>query len=441
MSTLATIGIDLIDPHPDNVRRDATADAELFASVKEQGILQPLGLITAGRRYQLIAGHRRLNAARKAGLNEVPAILLHHLDTRVKQIEAMLVENGRRTDLTAVEEAAAYEQLSLEGVTVQEISKATGRSQATVRSRLKLSALPAAATEALHGHQLTLTTAEHLVKLDGYPKLVAEAEDLLAKNQLTEHQARRLVDRIEDIKEHAALRAKYEKSKLPICPDDRPRYGWYDSRTWRQVHTLKDADAYHPGDDEGTYGSAPVLLKRIGVPTEETPEEAAARKAKVKAERAKQKAADDAVELAELMRLEHVVSLGIGLRLDDALIAHLRSAVGKLINGYGPALIERITKAAGVGDIVKREKNDYEGKALAAAVLELKDTQVLSLLLACLAETAKAADSTYYVGRDDRATRVAQAYWAAFDTSGYDLPKLEAKRAKQVAAYKVGVDK
>jgi len=441
MSTLTTVDVKLIDAHPDNVRRDATPDPELIASVKAQGILQPIGVIETtypkrnGSRatlgYLLIAGHRRLAAAKKAGLAEIPVIVYDHLLTRAQQIEAMLVENGRRADLSAVEEAAAYEQLTLEGVTPAAIAKATGRSPATVKARLKLTRLPAAATEALHGHQMTLATAEHILEFADYPQLLEEAEKFLADGKLDEYEARRLAKRINVINEHRALRAKYEKSGLPVV-DTMPQHGWYASKEWNRVNSEnpKQAAAYYPGDDAGWWNSEPVLLNPLKGGADETPEQVAKRKEREKLERAKFKADQEALELRHQMRLEHVVELGRGLKVDSPLLAHLRVATGKLINSYGPAVIERITKAAGVDDLVIREKNDYAGEALAEAVrANLSDTQVMQLLLACLAQTADNGYTNTRHRADERADANEAAFWHAFIDSGYDLPTEDQKQA------------
>lgn len=438
MSTLKSVNLELIGPHPDNVRRDATPDAELVASVKAQGILQPLGVIethTEDPRYQLIAGHRRLQAAKKAGLTDVPVIVLDHLDTRAKQIEAMLVENGRRTDLSPVEEADAYQQLALEGVSVAAIAKATGRTAKTVKARMALTSLPPKAAAALHAHQLTLAVADHLIQLAGYPQLLAEADELLEAGEPDEYDVRQLVAKIEVIEENRTLKATFEKSGLPVV-DTMPDQGWYASKEWDRLYNETDptkADAYYPGDDNGNWKSTPVLLKALkgGV---ETPEQANKRKAREKAEREKAKAASAAAELVELMRLEHVADMVTGIQIvNNDLWGHLRVATGQLINEFGPDRIIRITKAAGVDDTVIREKNDYSGEALAAAVNQLDQHKVLKLLLACLAQGA--ADgyvNGYYSRRDQRANENARAFWAAYTQSGYELPTADVQRRQSV---------
>jgi ParB/RepB/Spo0J family partition protein len=152
-------------PHPHNVRRDIGDVTELAASITGVGLLQPLTVAPVGEdEYVVIAGHRRLAAAKKAGLATVPCLVRHDLVNRVDQLEAMLTENLQRTDLTVMEEAAAYEQLTLLGVKPAEIAKSTGRSRGTVDSRLRLMALPEKAKHSLDVGQLTLADADLLLK-------------------------------------------------------------------------------------------------------------------------------------------------------------------------------------------------------------------------------------------------------------------------------------
>lgn len=427
MPTLTMVAVDLIDGHPDNVRRDATPDPELIASVKEQGILQPIGLIQVGKfphRYQLIAGHRRLNAAKKAGLVEVPAIILEHLDTRAKQIEAMLVENGRRQDLTPVEEAAAYQQLSLEGVSVQEISKATGRTQKTVKARLALTALPEKAAAALHGRQISLADAEIVLAAAAFPDLAAELEKELSKNDINVGYFQR---RIETAKEHAATRANYEAFGLPEVK--KPKKGWgYWNDAMAVVYTKREADAWWPGDTRGDYDSAPKLIRTKAKTSKKTKAELA-QQAKWEKERAEERARAEREQVAKQLRTEHVVSLVDDLvKITGPLQAHLHLAAARAIASQTASEIEEIIAATGLD--LKRIPNDYHQDKLATAVLELPWKDAAKVLAASLAVQSR--DHLYLgYGREKQPGTVANAkqYWATFDQSGY-VPTPEDKAAR-----------
>lgn len=161
---LDTLDLDQIKPHDGNVRRNLGDLTELAASIAGQGVLQPLVVARTGNDYVLIAGHRRLAAAKEAGLTNVPCVIRTDLDTRAAQLQAMLTENLQRTDLTVMEEAVAYEQLQLLGVKPAAIAKTTGRSKKTVDSRLRLMSLPEQTRAGIDDGQITLADAEWLTQ-------------------------------------------------------------------------------------------------------------------------------------------------------------------------------------------------------------------------------------------------------------------------------------
>lgn len=167
---VSRVPLDQVLEHPDNPRRDLGDLTELAASIREQGLLQPIVIApNTGRKrapWVCLAGHRRMKAAKKAGLLDVPVVVRSDLNTRALQVAAMVAENLHRADLTPIEEASAY-QLLLDdvGLTVKEISTATGRPQATVKSRLKLTRLPEPVQARVATHQITLGDAEALADL------------------------------------------------------------------------------------------------------------------------------------------------------------------------------------------------------------------------------------------------------------------------------------
>ena len=164
--------------HPRNVRRTISDIGELAASIAERGVLEPLVVAPAadGDTYVVIAGHRRLAAAQQACVLTVPCIVRHDITDDVDIITAMLAENLMRSDLSAVEEAEAYEQLEMAGLSSAEIAQRTGRSKGTVTSRLALMKLPETTRDRVHGHQLTLEEASALLEFADDPQLVAKLE-------------------------------------------------------------------------------------------------------------------------------------------------------------------------------------------------------------------------------------------------------------------------
>ncbi len=202
---LELIPINQLDANVHNVRRNLGDLSELADSIKAVGVLQPLTIAPRGdffesRRYVVIAGHRRHAAAKAAGVDLVPCVIRPDLTLEIDQIEAMLVENLQRTDLTPLEEAVAYEQLQLMGVKPGQIAKKTGRSASTVSARLGLMKLPESLRTSLGDGQLTLASAELAVKYADDAEIMAafethgvaewRAEWILAARKRAEEQAK-----------------------------------------------------------------------------------------------------------------------------------------------------------------------------------------------------------------------------------------------------------
>ena len=141
--------------------------AELAVSIREFGILQPLILTfnpDMPERYVLIAGHRRLEAARLAGLNQVPAVVREASEQ--DRLELALIENIQRTDLNPLEQAEVYRQLVDEfGLTHEEISSRVGKSRAAVTNLLRILKLPETIQEALRQGQISEGHARTLLSL------------------------------------------------------------------------------------------------------------------------------------------------------------------------------------------------------------------------------------------------------------------------------------
>ena len=144
-SGLAEIPVDRIRPNPHQPRHrfDEEALEELAASVARHGVLQPL-LVSEDPDggYVLLAGERRLRAARKAGLETVPAVIRERVD-EAGELELALVENLQRRDLTPLEEAHAFEDLQRRfGLSQAEIAARVGRDRSSVANSLRLLKLP-----------------------------------------------------------------------------------------------------------------------------------------------------------------------------------------------------------------------------------------------------------------------------------------------------------
>ncbi|MDP1709774.1 MAG: ParB/RepB/Spo0J family partition protein, partial [Candidatus Komeilibacteria bacterium] len=140
---------------------------ELAASIKEHGILQPLVVVSAGSGgYELIAGERRLRAAKIAGLARVPVIIREA--SELQKLELALIENIQRADLNPIESALAYQKLNDEfGLTHEEISKKMGKSRPAVSNTIRLLSLPDEIQQALSEGAIT----------EGHAKVLMEIKD------------------------------------------------------------------------------------------------------------------------------------------------------------------------------------------------------------------------------------------------------------------------
>jgi ParB family chromosome partitioning protein len=129
------------NPHQPRVHFDEESLAELTASIQQIGVLQPVLVRPVGSGYELIAGERRWRAAGRAGLATIPAIVRTSDD--LASVEQALVENLHRADLTALEEAAAYQQLIEDfGLTHEQVADRVGKSRSAVSNTLRLLGLP-----------------------------------------------------------------------------------------------------------------------------------------------------------------------------------------------------------------------------------------------------------------------------------------------------------
>jgi len=175
-----TAPIEFIEPNPDQPRKsfDPEAIEELAASIRRQGLLQPILVrpIPASegpQRYQIVAGERRWRAAQKAGLHDAP-IIVRDLDDG-QAAEIALVENVQRRDLNPLEEAAGFERLASEyGRSQEEIAAAVGKSRSHVANLMRLLKLPSAVQEMVGAGDLSMGHARALLGA-GDPKAVADA--------------------------------------------------------------------------------------------------------------------------------------------------------------------------------------------------------------------------------------------------------------------------
>lgn len=170
------IPVDELQPHPDNPRKDVGDVTELAESIKANGIFQNLTVLRdrdpETGKSTVIIGHRRLAAAKLAGLEKVPCMVVE-MDEK-EQISTMLLENMQRNDLTIYEQAQGFQMMLDMGETQDSISEKTGFSKTTVRHRLKLLELDPEEFRKAEERQPSLTDYIKLEKITD-PKLKSKA--------------------------------------------------------------------------------------------------------------------------------------------------------------------------------------------------------------------------------------------------------------------------
>lgn len=154
--------------------------ASLTESVREHGILQPLLVTKEGEKYELVAGERRLRAAKAAGLIDVPVIIT--TADELRRAELALIENVQREDLQPLELAASLHHLHYDfGLEYDVIGKRIGKASTTVVNLVRLMQLPEAAKEALRQQKISEGHARAVLSLKDFPEKQAELLDFIIR--------------------------------------------------------------------------------------------------------------------------------------------------------------------------------------------------------------------------------------------------------------------
>jgi ParB family chromosome partitioning protein len=187
---------------------DDAAIEDLAASIRAQGIIQPLVVTPEGDGYAIVAGERRFRAARKAGLEAVPVVVRQVADDR-ELLELALVENLQRSDLNPIEEAEAYAALQEKfGLSQEAVATRVGKARTTVTNALRLLRLPDEVLDLLREGRLTAGQARPLLALHDLTEQIQ-----LADRALREGLSARELER---------LTAPREERAKPPKPPDRP---------------------------------------------------------------------------------------------------------------------------------------------------------------------------------------------------------------------------
>ncbi|WP_110954578.1 ParB/RepB/Spo0J family partition protein [Anaerosinus massiliensis] len=160
---------------------DDEALEELMQSIKQYGVLQPILVRRTLTGYELIAGERRLRASKRAGLKVIPAIVREYSDSEMTEIA--LIENLQREDLTAIEEATAYEKLlTIFGLTQEELAQKVGRSRSHIANFIRMLSLPKVIQDYVSRETISMGQAKPLITLDDENLQIEAAEYIIAED-------------------------------------------------------------------------------------------------------------------------------------------------------------------------------------------------------------------------------------------------------------------
>ena len=219
----ASLPITSIVRNPDQPRKsfDETQLSELSDSIKQNGVLQPILVRKKGDKYEIVAGERRYQASKLAGMKEIPAIVREIDDAEVFQLA--LIENLQRSDLTPIEEARGYRQLlDTKGLTQEGLAKILSKSRSAIANTLRLMDLPQEVQDMMEEGQITAGHARAILAVPTEEGRIKLAQKVVAEN-LTVRQTENLAPLFSVTRDEI-------KPKIPA-----PQYFKRAARTLRQA--------------------------------------------------------------------------------------------------------------------------------------------------------------------------------------------------------------
>ncbi len=200
--SLTEIEVALVRPNPFQPRQDFDPQKleELKASIKENGIIQPITVRRKDNVYELIAGERRLRAVSELGYEKIPAYIIQ-VESKEEMLELALIENVQRDHLNPIEQAQAYQRLIDEcNLTQDEVAKKIGKDRSTITNFIRLLKLPPKIQESVQKEEISMGHARALLAVDD-----AEAQfkiwQKVVKNKLSVRKVEQLVKEFQKKKE------------------------------------------------------------------------------------------------------------------------------------------------------------------------------------------------------------------------------------------------
>ncbi|MFA5103826.1 MAG: ParB/RepB/Spo0J family partition protein [Candidatus Margulisiibacteriota bacterium] len=217
--SVVQLDINKIVPNPRQPRKyfDDEKLQELSSSIKEQGVNSPLLVRKRGNSFELIAGERRLRAAKKAALATIPVIIKDYSDEQ--SLEIAIVENLQREDLNAVEESLAYKSLSEEfKLTHEQIAKKVGKSRVAVTNSIRILELPQKIVDSISSGKISSGHARPLLTLSDHDRQIEVWQEII-KNDLSVRDVEALLSIISTETKKTKPKKHRTRSGNPVLKD------------------------------------------------------------------------------------------------------------------------------------------------------------------------------------------------------------------------------
>lgn len=401
-----------IAPHPDNPRRDLGDLTELSDSIRAKGVMENLVVIPNPDNFQRVAlpgggsaerwkdetepkwtvviGHRRLAAAKRAGLDVVPCVIQEM--TRDEAIAAMLAENIQRQSLTPYEEAMGFRQLSLDlGKSVKEIRDMTGFGETTIRNRLKIAELDGGKARAALERGASLYDFAELEKIES-PRLKNEVLEQAG----TPNFRNELKSAIEREKRQAILdRLAAEAGAFAALVENPDHKTMEVVRSYTPFLNKKEQSVERPADAGETayyYALHYPYLSLYRQKTERSDAEQAAKAAAEQARRERECALADMKERHFALRKEFVAKRGVERPLYPLVMRYAADAIiGNVHSGYGEFNLSLLVELLGLNERTDEDNDTWE--SVKETVLREKEARLL--LCAAYARTDSRGNGYY----------------------------------------------
>jgi ParB family chromosome partitioning protein len=251
LGRVAEVAVERIRPNPYQPRQEFKDEAldELAASIEELGVIQPITVRALGDgQFEIIAGERRLRAARRAGIDRLPAFIREA--SSEEMLEMALVENVQREELNPIEVALGYQRLMEEcDLTQEAVAEKVSKSRATVSNFLRLLRLPPRVQAALRDKEVAMGHARALIAIDDEDAQVELLEETIEEDLSVREVERRARDWHEDQEEDTL---EDDEEPAPTAPPDREELQLEDYRSKLRSRFSTQVQITHKKDGEGT---------------------------------------------------------------------------------------------------------------------------------------------------------------------------------------------